>query len=231
MAIFMFGGQNGGSGKSTLATNLSVCLAHKNLDAILVDTDPQATSSKWIQRRNDGIDKGQELPTVNCAQRTGNVYKTILDLASRYDHVIIDAGGNDNEAQRTAMTIADILFLPLKASQVDLETLPYMCELISIAQSFNPKLRVVPVLSMVPTNPSIKEADCAKKIFAEFSEYMQASKIIVHERKVYRDTMLDGLGVIEDGNLKAIQEVNLLTIEAMRSETIRGKANAKLRKK
>ena len=152
MPVFMFGGEKGGCGKSTLATNLAVCMAHQKLDTVLVDTDPQNTSSKWITRRNNQIENGFDIPLVHCIQRTGNVHKAILDLEGRYDCVIIDAGGNDNEAQRTAMTAADMLFVPIRASQADLETLPYVCQLIDMAKNFNPELVVFSLISMAPTD-------------------------------------------------------------------------------
>jgi len=215
MPVIMFGGEKGGCGKSTLSTNLCVALAHKNLDVILIDTDPQATATNWISRRNELIDAGTDIPLIHCVQKTGNVHKSIIDLEKRYQYVVIDAGGNDNEAQRTSMTAADLLFIPLKASQADLETLPYVCNLIDMAKSFNPSLVVFSLISMAPTNPSINEAEEAKKFMHDFLDKLSIAQTFIRERKVYRDALLDGYGVLEMENLKAQEEIYNLALEAI----------------
>jgi len=100
--ILLLGGEKGGTGKSTLATNLAVWLAHKGRDVILVDTDCQRTSSHFVDRRNElGT-----LPRIHCAEKYGNVFDTVKDLATRYEYVLVDAGGRDSEELRTAMVVA-----------------------------------------------------------------------------------------------------------------------------
>lgn len=215
MPVIMFGGEKGGCGKSTLSTNLCVALAYKSLDVILVDTDPQATSTNWISRRNELIDSGKNIPLIHCVQRTGNVHKSIIDLEKRYQYVIVDAGGNDNEAQRTSMTAADLLYIPLKASQADLETLPYVCDLVDMAKNFNPSLIVFSLISMAPTNPSINETQEAREFMSDFLCKLSIAQTFIRERKVYRDALLDGYGVLEMGNLKAQDEIDNLAMETI----------------
>lgn len=215
MPVIMFGGQKGGSGKSTLSTNLCVALAHKNLDVILVDTDPQATSTNWVSRRNELIDSRKDIPLIHSVQKTGNVHKSILDLEKRYQYVVVDAGGNDNEAQRTSMTAADLLYIPLKASQADLETLPYVCSLVDMVKSFNHSVAVFSVISMAPTNPSINEAEEARQFMGDFLDKLSIAKTFIRERKVYRDALLEGYGVLEMENLKAQEELNNFVKETL----------------
>ncbi len=98
--ILLLGGEKGGTGKSTLATNLAAWLAVNDRDVILVDTDVQRTAANWVDRRNllNGV------PAVQCAERRGNVFHALRDLAKRYEEVIVDAGGRDSEPeQRTTM--------------------------------------------------------------------------------------------------------------------------------
>jgi chromosome partitioning protein len=87
--IVLFGGEKGGTGKSTLTTNLAVWLAKQGRDTIIVDTDRQMTASNWVDRRN----AIEGLVTVHCAEKHGNVFHAVRDLAQRYDEVIVDAGG------------------------------------------------------------------------------------------------------------------------------------------
>ncbi len=109
--ILLLGGEKGGTGKSTISVNLAVWLAKEGGDVILVDTDRQRTSSHFVERRNS---EGG-LATVHCAEKYGNVYDTVKDLSKRYEYVLVDAGGRDSEELRTAMVVADKLYVPLKA--------------------------------------------------------------------------------------------------------------------
>lgn len=207
--IILIGGEKGGTGKSTIATNLAVSISDKNQEVLIVDCDPQCTSSKWVNRRNKNFPL---LPKVFCIQKTGNVFDTINDVAARYKHIIIDAGGKDSEELRTAMVACDKIYIPLKASQPDLETTKHMLQLVNLAKGLNSKLDAFVIISMASTNPVLKEHEEAIELLNQLSKIF-TSKIIVHERKVYRDAMADGKGVIEYDNLKAKKEINDLTVE------------------
>lgn len=211
--IVLFGGEKGGTGKSTLATNLAVWLVRHGRDVLLVDTDQQRTASHWVDRRN--VLNG--LGTVHCAERRGNVFHALRDLAKRYDEVIVDAGGRDSEELRTAMVGAHHLYMPLKASQPDLETSLHMDELVKLARGMNQDLQAHAIISMAPTNPTINEAQEAMELLAELHEFA-LSRVIVRERKIYRDAIAGGRGVIEMGNEKAIAEVETLAKEIYQLE-------------
>jgi chromosome partitioning protein len=206
--ILLLGGEKGGTGKSTIAVNLAVWLAQKGADVIMVDTDRQRTSSHWVDRRNhaDG------LPTVHCAEKHGNVFHSVKDLAKRYDQVIVDAGGRDSEELRTALVAAHLVYCPLKASQPDLETSVHMNELVKLARGMNEGLQARAVISMGPTNPVITEAQEAQDILTELPEF-SLSGVVVRDRKVYRDAMVEGRGVIEMSNDKATAEIESLAKE------------------
>ena len=50
--IILVGGEKGGSGKSCLAQNIAVYLrTEKGAKVLMVDCDPQRTTSDWIQER------------------------------------------------------------------------------------------------------------------------------------------------------------------------------------
>ena len=206
--ILLFGGEKGGTGKSTLATNLAVWLAQQGRDTIVVDTDRQMTASHWVDRRNLAGD----LPKVHCAEKHGNVFHSVRDLAGRYDEVIVDAGGRDSEELRTALVAAHVLYVPLRASQPDLETSVHMNELVSLARGMNPGLEARLIISMAPTNPSIQEAAQAQELLRELPAF-KLSGVMIRERKIYRDVISEGLGVTESENAKAIAEIRELARE------------------
>jgi chromosome partitioning protein len=207
--IVLIGGEKGGSGKSTTATNLAVYLKLEGLDVMLLDADKQATSTKWVARRNEA-----GYPEIHSAQKLGDIYRTAIDLASRYQYVVIDAGGRDSRELRTGMVAADLIYVPIKASQADLETLPVVDELVSLSRGMNHGLQVRTLLCMAPTNERIKEVEDARALLADFPE-LPLSSCIIRERKIYRDALLLGKGVVEMKNSDARAEIQLLGQEIL----------------
>jgi len=206
--IVLFGGEKGGTGKSTLATNLAVWLAKHGRDTIIVDTDRQMTASNWVDRR----DATEGLVTVHCAEKHGNVFNAVRDLSQRYAEVIVDAGGRDSEELRTALVAAHVVYVPLRASQPDLETSVHMNELVTLARGMNPSLDARLIISMAPTNPAINEAAQAQELLSELPVFT-LSGTLIRERKVYRDAISDGRGVVELDNPKATAEIEALAKE------------------
>lgn len=207
--IVLIGGEKGGTGKSTVATNLAVYLVHEGFDVILLDCDPQPSSSRWIARRNAG-----EYKEVHSAQKLKDVYKTAIDLSNRYEFVIIDAGGRDSMELRTAMVAADYLYVPIRASQYDLETLTTVNTLVAQARAMNPGLVVRTLLCMAPTNERIREVEDARELMQEFPD-LPLSGCVIRDRKAYRDAALLGCGVMELKNAAAKAEIQLLGQEIL----------------
>lgn len=208
--IVLIGGEKGGSGKSTVAANLAAYLVQMGFDVILLDCDPQPSSSRWIARRNQAGHK-----EIHSAQKLGDVYKTAIDLSNRYEFVIIDSGGRDSMELRTAMVAADFLYIPIRASQFDLETLPKVNGLVAQARSLNPGLIARTLLCMAPTNERIREVDDARDLLQDFPE-LPLSNCIIRDRKAYRDASLLGCGVVELKNAAAKAEIQLLGQEILK---------------
>ncbi|OTP70410.1 Chromosome partitioning protein ParA [Caballeronia sordidicola] len=113
---------------------------------------------------------------------------------------------------RSAMAVANLMLVPTKASQADLETLPKVNELIGLARGLNPDLKASAVLSMAPSNPIIREVEDARELLAQF-EQMELADTVIRDRKVYRDALLSGHGVVELNNSQARAEIQLLAQE------------------
>lgn len=208
--ILLIASQKGGCGKSTTATNICAELAAQGKDVVLVDADRQSTAANWAADR-----QGNEmLPVVHCIQKYDNIRQTLLDLDKRYGFVVVDAAGRDSRELRTGMTAAHVLLVPFRPSQPDLDTLPYIQELITQARDLNPDLRVFGLLTMNPTNPSIHEEAEAREYLQDFPT-IQPLQTLIHDRKVYRDSMSTGMGVTEMGNPKAKAEIQELLKELL----------------
>jgi chromosome partitioning protein len=206
--IIIIGSQKGGCGKSTAAVNVCAEMAKGGHDVVLVDADRQYTAANWAMDRS----ANEALPTVHCVQKYENIRDTLLDLDQRYDHVIVDAAGRDGRELRTGMTAAHKLIVPFRPSQPDLDTMPKMQELIVQARDLNPGLEVYGLLAMAPTNPVVNEVAEALDYLQDYPE-IQLLKTIIRDRKVYRDAMSEGMGVVEMGNPKAAHEIITLVKE------------------
>jgi chromosome partitioning protein len=208
--IILIGSQKGGCGKSTTAVNICAELAGKGHDIVLVDADRQCTSANWVMDRIENT----ALAKVNCVQKYENIRDTLLDLDKRYEYVVVDAAGRDSRELRTGMTAAHILVVPFRPSQPDLDTLPKMQEIIIQAKDMNPDLKVFGLITMAPTNPVIHEEADARDCLNDYPE-INLLNTIIRDRKVYRDAMSDGLGVVEMNNDKAKEEIKNLVEEIL----------------
>jgi chromosome partitioning protein len=207
--IVMIGGIKGGTGKSTVATNLAAYLANQGADVLLLDVDPQASAYKWAVRRQE---QHPDAPTVNTAQASGRVFDVVRDVANRYEHIVIDSGGHASDAMKSAMLGVHKLYVPLRPSQADLETVGEMVSMIVDVRALNAAMEAFSLISLASTNPSVLEAQEARDALKDIPD-LGLSGSVFRDRKVYRDAFYEGVGVVEMTHNKATPEVQLLAQE------------------
>jgi chromosome partitioning protein len=205
--IFLIGGEKGGTGKTTLATNFAAIRSSEGRSVLLVDTDKQGSASAWAALRLESAD----LRPIPCVQLFGKTLAHQLrDLATRYDDLIVDAGGRDSVELRSAMVAADRLIVPIQASQFDVWTLEQMDTLVGQAAALNPGLIARIMINRASTNPRVREAEEARQLVDDFENliYMHT---VVRDRIAYRRAAASGRSVTEmdkpDAN--AISEMEL----------------------
>ncbi len=191
--IILVGGEKGGSGKSCLAQNLAVHLRlHKNASLLLVDCDPQRTTSDWIHERNTN----EQYPSINCVQLYGKIRNELVSFSNHYDYVVVDCGGQDNLALRSTLSVAEIALFPLRPKRRDLKTVAHMEDLVSTCKMINPHLFASFVISQCPSLPNqIPRILEAKEVCESFG--MHTLNAITHARNVYDDSEENGLSVLE----------------------------------
>lgn len=207
--ILLVGGEKGGSGKSCLAQNIAVYLQHRQKDVLLLDADPQGTTTDWAKEREEN----EGLTNLPCVQASGNIRQILKDLAKRYQVVVVDAGGQDSEALRSAMTVATHLLLPFRPKRRDLKTLVHVSQLVKLAKAVNPEMLVRGVITQCPTLPSQTQRILdAKEACQSFG--IEPLQSITCNRNVYDDADENGSSVLEaETDLKAKEEVESLVAE------------------
>lgn len=120
--------QKGGSGKTTLAIHIATEAARSGLKVAVFDLDPQATATKWGDRRASPVPEvisghATRLPTLIAAARDCGADLLILDTAPNADQI----------AALSART-ADLVLVPCRPAKFDLEAIETTLLLIQAAR-------------------------------------------------------------------------------------------------
>ncbi|WP_458096520.1 ParA family partition ATPase [Roseomonas sp. WA12] len=107
--------RKGGAGKSTVAANLAVALAEAGARVALLDTDPQATLTRWHGLRPD---TARALAFESPAG--WRVPQAVTRLRKEMDFVLLDTPPHADTDSRVAMRAADLVLIPLQPSLPDL---------------------------------------------------------------------------------------------------------------
>ena len=202
----------GGPGKSCLAQNLAVWLKNQHgINVLLVDADPQETSSDWIQsRRETG-----KYPDIRFAKMTGDIRADLLEQENHFGAVVVDTGGHDSQTMRSAMTAATHVLVPFRPKRRDLKVLPAMAELVTLIKTVNPDCEFRSVINQARSLPSqVSRAVDAKNVCNDFD--LPALSTILYDRNIYDDADESGGSIFEVGkDQKARNEFNAMAEELL----------------
>jgi len=109
--------QKGGAGKSTVAASLAVALAASGRRVALLDTDPQATLSRWWALR-----KAQPRATALTFEAPSGWRLTgaIERLRRDHDTLLIDTAPHAETDSRVAIRVAGLVIVPMQPAGPDL---------------------------------------------------------------------------------------------------------------
>jgi len=202
--ILTFGHTKGGVGKSMLALNVAVERIRAGVDTLLIDGDPRQTSvTKAIAVRSES---GQE-PPVPCIvlEDARTLRQQVGLLRPKYQDLVIDVGGKDSSALRSALLVTDVLVLPVAPESVELWAIDDVVEVIEEAQALHP-FQVLVVLNRAKSSGQ-DNAD-TRAMVAEYPQLTMLAPSIGH-RSVFSSAFGRGLSVAEyrPANAKAISEL------------------------
>src|SRR3954454_24049208 len=108
MYIIAVVAEKGGVGKTTIALDLAVTATRKGRSAAVIDVDPQATASKWTDRR------GSEYPWV-VPTHAARIAATIDKAQGQgIDFIVIDTPPHSATDAAEAARRADVVIVPIE---------------------------------------------------------------------------------------------------------------------
>ena len=194
--------QKGGTGKTTLAVHLALAfIKYHNLKIAIIDTDPQGSLGKWFMIREEKKLSNDNL-TFKTASLWGAQYESKA-LKKDHDIVIIDTPPKIESDARPSIESADLVLIPVAASQVDFWATGAIVE---IAKKANKKILI-----------QINRANQRSKLISKTNDFIKslnlsATKTIIGNRQIFASSMGEGKTAVEkQKKSNAVEEIKNLS--------------------
>lgn len=205
--ILTLGHTKGGVGKSTLALNIMIERLRDGVDTLMIDGDPKQSSiSKAIGIRSEaGL-----TPAIPCVvlEDAKALRHQVGLLKSKYQDLVIDVGGKDSNALRAALTVTDVLLLPVAPESVEVWALDDIMTLVAEAKAIH-DFRVIAVLNRA--KPKGRDNQDTLDVIREYGD-IQLLDVAIGNRDVFSSAFGRGQSVAEYRplNKKAVSELRTL---------------------
>ncbi len=120
--------QKGGAGKTTLAIHLGAAAHAAGLPTVVVDTDPQATASRWGKWR-----AGKDPDVIDCASHSLLPDKLAALARAGVAFAVIDTPPAADIMAREACRGASLLLIPCRPRTFDLDAVRTTAELARVS--------------------------------------------------------------------------------------------------
>jgi len=177
--------QKGGVGKSTVAVNLAV---EENVP--IVDLDSQHSCYLFSLLREEEQEKNLQVFTPETLDELKEALGSI-DCGK----VIIDSGGYDNDLNRFALLVSDLVITPVSPSQIEIFGLLRFEKIIEDAKKYNSSLKVYVLINNADPRSSRENKELQR--FIRESSNFDLLNTKWHRRADYRRAYSQGLSVCE----------------------------------
>ena len=175
--------EKGGVGKTTIALALAVAATGDGKRAVVIDTDPQATASKWTDRRE------AEFPWV-VATHAARLRAAIEQAKGQgIEFLVIDTPPHAGMDAAESARLADVVVIPAEPHLFTLETLPKLLDLLKLAG--DPPAFVV----VNKANTQGKEGEQAAGHIRAMG--LAVCPVVIHQRAAHRHAGNVGQAAIE----------------------------------
>jgi len=196
----------GGVGKTTVTQNLAVCFASMGYKVCIVDSATSQSSLAWFGVRDSGL----KSLTVVGATDVKALNKTIDALYREYDIILIDGTPSLGEMTTRIILAADLLIIPILPSGHDFRSIEKLFVRYELAtETAGKQIPVYFLLNRYSENVRVHSG--MKELLEEHG--VPVLKTTLRERVAYVATGIEGTGVLEYNDPKAIEEVVALTKE------------------
>ncbi|MDV2988262.1 UNVERIFIED_CONTAM: ParA family protein [Methylobacteriaceae bacterium AG10] len=181
-------GLKGGSSKSTAALHLAVSAEAAGLSVAVIDSDPQGSAHKWFERRE------AETPSI-IREIDGDAFPRLQGIARKNgaDLLLIDTAGKAETTALAACEIADLVLVPIRPTQFDLETLGTVKRTVRVAERLS---QTWVMLAQVPTGSNarrmVEEGEAAIRAYG-----LQLAPVRIATRAAFAYAMSAGLTATE----------------------------------
>lgn len=208
MEIWSFVNAKGGVGKSTLTINIADRLASDGHRVCVVDADPQGSVRDWQDMRGMtefvviGLDRREALRNIKLAINFND-----------YDYCIIDTPGRLAEIQAIAISVSNKIFIPVQPSSYDVWASADIVELIKTRQLALTNTSKCPLSAFI-INRAIPNTIIGREVREALKQFdFPVINQIITQRVVFQTSIAEGLTSFQSLDLKAREEVKLLTKE------------------
>lgn len=200
MPVISFANAKGGAGKTTAALLLATEVAARGKSVTIFDADPQKWISKWYElpKRCPGI-------TVISEISPASITEQITLAAEDSDYVVVDLEGTENLIVANALSVSDLVVVPIQGSSMDARG---GAKILSLIKKLEKIVRHDIKHCVVLTRTNAAVTTRAMKAVQDFLSAQQIDVLMtpIVERAAFRDLFEFG-GGLHDLNSKHVSGV------------------------